>query len=469
MGKRFRISRRAILRGMGSVGLGLPALEIMSSSSGSRSTASAQSGAPKRFLLSYAGLSTGADTRDADLVTPDAPGAGYALTEATQGIADFGVHSDVSMVTGLWVPHKVGDEIPPGGRDLETIHVGKTIPQTLSGTQGTSPRGPTAVEIAADAIAGDRPHRVLHYLVQQESTVGGVEGAINFENDGRRRVAAIQDPRLAYESLFTGFTPPSGGPAPDPMVDEQAVRELRSRRSVLDLVSSSTERLLPRLGTADRQRLELHFDQVRDLETRLDGLNTNPRPNGAGCSALEIGSGLDQRGVADAFARLIVTSWACDLSNVTALSMTERKCWMPMSAISSLPSDAHESTHSAGREVEQLNVALNWLIGQFAHITQLARETPDADGSSLLDNAAMGLFFEGGFGLDPSTGQERRAHSTENMVIFVAGRAGGLRGGEHILGDRRHPARVMTTLLNAVGVETDRLGEISGTIPELVG
>ena len=283
--------------------------------------------------------------------------------------------------------------------------------------------------------------RILHYLVQQTTTQGSLKGGIHFENDGRREVSAIRDPRLAYEALFTGFTPPSsGGTTPDPMVDEQAVRELRSRRSVLDLVSSSTERLLPRLGNADRERLELHFDQIRDLETRLDRLDTTARPTGAGCAAVDIGSGLDQRGAAEAFARLIVTSWACDLSSVTALSMTQKKCWMAMSEISSLPSDAHEATHSAGREVEQLNVALHWLIGQFAHITQLARETPDADGGSLLDNAAMGLFFEGGFGLDPSTGQERRAHSTENMVIFVSGRAGGLRGGEHILGERRHPA-----------------------------
>ena len=309
---------------------------------------------------------------------------------------------------------------------------------------------------------------MLHYLVQQESTVGGVEGAIHFEDGGRREVDAIKDPRLAYESLFAGFAPPSGGETSDPVVDQQAIQELRSRRSVLDLVAGSTERLLPRLGIADRQRLELHFDQIRDLETRLDGLDMTAQPTGVGCAAPDVGRGLDQRGVAEAFARLIVASWACDLSAVTALSMTERKCWMPMSAISSLPSDVHESTHSAGREVEQLNVALHWLIGQFAHITQLARETPGEDGGSLLDHAAMALFFEGGFGLDPSTGQERRAHSTENMVLFVAGRAGGLRGGEHIQGANRHPARVLTTLLNAIGVEGDRLGEIPGTIPELL-
>ena len=84
MSKRFKISRRAVLRGMGSVGVGLPALEIMSSPPATRSTARAQSNASKRFLLAYAGLSTGADTRDSDLVTPSAPGRGYSLTEATQ-------------------------------------------------------------------------------------------------------------------------------------------------------------------------------------------------------------------------------------------------------------------------------------------------------------------------------------------------------------------------------------------------
>ena len=106
MSRKFRISRRTILRGMGSVGLGLPALEIMTPPHGAKSTAQAQATTSKRFLLAYAGASTGADSRQADLVTPNAPGRGYSLTDATQGIADFGVHDDVTMITGLWVPRQ---------------------------------------------------------------------------------------------------------------------------------------------------------------------------------------------------------------------------------------------------------------------------------------------------------------------------------------------------------------------------
>ena len=95
-------------------------------------------------------------------------------------------------------------------------------------------------------------------------------------------------------------------------------------------------------------------------------------------------------------------------------------------------------------------------------------ETPAADGSSVLDNAALTLFFEGGHGFDPKEGDNiNRAHSSDNMAILLSGRAGGLRPGQHIRGEDRHPARVMVSALNAVGVGTDRLGDVAGDIPEL--
>jgi hypothetical protein len=55
------------------------------------------------------------------------------------------------------------------------------------------------------------------------------------------------------------------------------------------------------------------------------------------------------------------------------------------------------------------------------------------------------------------------------MVALIAGRAGGLKPGQHVATDGAHPARVLISAMNAVGVTTDTLGEVSGTIPELLG
>ena len=55
-------------------------------------------------------------------------------------------------------------------------------------------------------------------------------------------------------------------------------------------------------------------------------------------------------------------------------------------------------------------------------------------------------------------------HSTDNMVMLVAGRAGGLKAGQHIVAKDKHPAHVFNTALQALGISKN-LGEISGTVP----
>ena len=53
------------------------------------------------------------------------------------------------------------------------------------------------------------------------------------------------------------------------------------------------------------------------------------------------------------------------------------------------------------------------------------------------------------------------------MAALVAGGAGGLVAGQHIDASGAHPAQVLITAMQAVGVETDTLGEVTGVVPEL--
>jgi hypothetical protein len=53
------------------------------------------------------------------------------------------------------------------------------------------------------------------------------------------------------------------------------------------------------------------------------------------------------------------------------------------------------------------------------------------------------------------------------MIAIVGGHAGGLRVGQHIVATDKHPAQVVLTAMNAVGV-SGGLGEVSGTIPGLL-
>jgi hypothetical protein len=53
------------------------------------------------------------------------------------------------------------------------------------------------------------------------------------------------------------------------------------------------------------------------------------------------------------------------------------------------------------------------------------------------------------------------------MVMLVAGRAGGLKPGKHIKAAGVHPARCLISAMRAAGATGDKLGEVTGTIPEL--
>ena len=53
------------------------------------------------------------------------------------------------------------------------------------------------------------------------------------------------------------------------------------------------------------------------------------------------------------------------------------------------------------------------------------------------------------------------------MVMRAAQRAGGLKPGKHIKATGVHPVRCLISAMRAAGYTGDKLGEVTGTIPEL--
>jgi hypothetical protein len=86
----------------------------------------------------------------------------------------------------------------------------------------------------------------------------------------------------------------------------------------------------------------------------------------------------------------------------------------------------------------------------------------------VLDNVAACYLIEAGGGYSYESGAAFTAHSTDNMAMLVAGGAGGLVRGEHVVApaNANHTANVLISAMHAVGVEQD-LGEVEGYIPEL--
>jgi hypothetical protein len=316
----------------------------------------------------------------------------------------------------------------------------------------------------------------LNYGVQNQGfTTGAYNNArISWRvKDGALvRIDNVTSPQLAYRTLFTSFV------AADPTEAAHATALLDRHKSVIDLVRRSTERLLPELGRADRDRLTRHFDEIRALENRLNAVA--PQTGGACAQYPNPGDDAaadgDEDRRSELFVDLIGMGLACDLSRVATLQIVWENSTMNTKGVIGVDDEMHNISHHFNfhkndpNDVNAPSTAtidiIAWQVKQFARLIKKLKDTEDFDGKTVLDNTAVVMGFEGGYGHDADSGLDQSPHSTENMCILVGGRAGGLRPGQHIIATDKHPASPIISAMNAVGC-AGGLGEISESVPEL--
>lgn len=488
----MKTSRRRFLRGLGGACLTLPLLELFD-----LKTATAAA-APLRYVVCFGGMSLGIDSKNH--VTPTSTGPlTTPLTRGLSPLADAGVVSATTVVSGLEIPWGSGTSIPAGGRAVR-FHSMTTNPM-LSGMRSPSQddeslQGPTSDWILSETLAGPtagtRP--VLAYRVQPASYRGsngtsGGRGIMSARLNGTKleKVTPQFSPQVAFQDLFTGFV------SADPTEALKAKRLLARRKSIIDLVATEAEALTKQLGAADKVRMQRHLDEVRAMELKLQQIQldevgackllTDPGKDPAIGNAVENGDtgGYAAGGAwsneelrAQTIVDLIHMAFTCDLSRVANVVFTFAQCFLNANPIFGHPSDFHELGHysmgGGDKGADAVADAVSWHVKHFARLMQKLDATTDLDGNKILDNTALVLTFEGGLGYDPEQDKQGSSHSSENMMVVVGGRAGGLNknGGQHIVATKEHPARVITTVMGALGGPT-KLGEVSGTIPGLVG
>ena len=488
------LPRRAFLRGLGGAALALPVLDVMLDRHG---TAYADGTAlPRRYVVCFGGHSLGMGYNDPtlpefardeprDMFVPDALGAGYDLKLALEPLGDFGVRDLVSVVSGLRIPYAESGEEPTPVAGVPNIFHGPVLKPLFTGMNSYGPAAASSDQIVAEQIAGDAVFPFLAYRVQPVSYwIDNAENGLtlSIQKDGTP-IQPTASPAVAYKTLMEKIA------LTDPA--EQAARELlmKQRKSVLDLVLGTRDKLISRLGSADRERLERHFDEVRALELRMDKAEVScealpiPEDPPIGGTVVTAGDGeniytseWDQKGWSDEskraelFGDLIAMAFRCDLSRVVSLSLSFESSVMSVYHLTGARVDVHGCSHFAGGTTDSGSTELmsrhmkEYHVKYYAYLVDKLRD--------MIDTTAVVYLCEGGVGRSmesPGPDQQPKAHSTENMACLIAGRAGGLAGGIHVRApeDRNHPANVLIAAMQAVGVADGTLGEVSGAIPEL--
>jgi hypothetical protein len=259
--RRKVVNRRAFLYGAGSVAIGLPFLEGLPE----RSAWAAGSNPIFTFFMCAA---CGVEPkRFWPQSTGDLSGL-LASGKAVDALADHA--KNLLIVKGINFP-LTG---PTGCGHAQGLSQALTAKQpTGSGGQATA-GGPSADYVISQAVnpAGTDPMTLYAGNLRN----GYIADRLSFDSNARVR-ASVDNPYKLYQKL-TGLASPAGStpstpttPTTDPAPSSMAEELVQKRKSVNDLVRGELSSLIqnPKLSMADKQRLQQHFDAIREIENNM--------------------------------------------------------------------------------------------------------------------------------------------------------------------------------------------------------
>jgi hypothetical protein len=241
----------------------------------------------------------------------------------------------------------------------------------------------------------------------------------------------MTDPRSVFDRLFAGFDAAA--------TEEERVRRLGWRLSVLDEVAGDARALQAKLSPSDRHRLDEYLTAVRALEVRLaDPSATSceppPRP----------GSGLARTARIDAMSDLTALALACDLTRVATFMLADGLSLASYPDLGA-PGAHHGYSHHQGdpSNHEALMRIGTWEMERFAYFLR-ALAASDGPQGTLLDASLVFL------GSEVSDGDR---HNHDDMPALLAGHGGGRVGvGQHLDLTGHTYADAYRTMLDALGV-----------------
>ncbi|HEY4361325.1 MAG TPA: DUF1552 domain-containing protein [Bryobacteraceae bacterium] len=437
------ISRRTILRGVGTA-VALPLLDAMIPAFAPAATA-----APvRRFGVVYHPNGV-----IYDQWLPAGTGSQFELSSTLKGLEPF--KDKLIVVTGL--SSDPAEPLGDGGGDhsracgsyLTGVHVKKSdsiVENAVSMDQIAAKTFERDTQLSSLQMTADENSLLgscdLGYSCAYSSTISWLTPTLP--------LMAENNPRVLFERMFG---------ASDSTDARVRGARLKQDRSLLDSVNERVNQLQRELGTADNRKMNDYLAALRDVERRVQKAEEQ--------SSKELPDVNQPAGIPDSFeehVRLLydlqLLAFQSDLTRVTTFLYGREQTGRPYPQIG-VPEPHHPLTHHQGDPVkmEKCTRIQRHHVGLFAEYLEKLQKTPDGDGS-LLDHVIL-LF---GSGISNS---DRHTHGPLPTVV-VGGGAGTLKGGRHLIYPEHTPlANLQLTLLNKLGVPTERLGDSTGQFKEL--
>jgi len=235
-------------------------------------------------------------------------------------------------------------------------------------------------------------------------------------------------------------------------------------RSILDAVTADVRRLRAKLGGPDRGKIDQYLEAVRDVERRMQLAEKQKQTDHDNLPQLG-----GPTGVPSVFSEyyklmtdLMVLAWQTDMTRVCTFQIGHEMSGRAYPELGF--GDAHHSVthHQGDKDKIEKTVQINiFHTKMLAYYLDKLRSTPDGDGS-LLDHAMI-LY---GAAISNS---DRHTHGPL-PTLLVGGGSGALKGGRHLVYPEHTPlTNLQLTMLNLLGVPTEKLGDSTGQFKELSG
>jgi hypothetical protein len=431
------LSRRTVLKGAGAT-IALPLLDAMIPAR----TALAQTAASPLPRMGFIYFPHGAIM---DKWTPSTEGTQFGLPPVLEALEPF--KRQLTVVTGLENKHAVGPThaITPG------TWLSSVSPRVSHDPYG----GITADQIAAQHIGQDTPLPSLE--VSTEEAVGGgacdrsygcsYGATISFRTPSTPLPMEF-NPRKLFQRLFgQGDTP------------EERQLLAAQYASILDVVADKAAALQRRVGAADRVMLDDYLESVREIERRVQKMESRDLSHIALPDApVGIPNSFDEQ--LNLMFDTVALAWQANLTRVTSFMMAAEVSNMTYNHVD--VSDAfHALSHhqnNAAKMARLLRVQ-TYHTRVFSRFVQKLADMPDGDGS-MLDHSIL---------LYGSNMSNSNAHDHFPLPSAVlGGGCGAIKGGQHLrYPDRTPVSNLLVTLLNRAGVPIDSLGDSTGELAEV--
>lgn len=446
--KPVRLSRRAMLRGAGGVAVGLPFMEIMTSSR------PAQAATPKRYITFFspngtiqsAWMPQGTETS----FTMPRILAPLAANQANLVVLT-GLNNVVGSGKGPGDAHMRGMGAMLTGTELQrgTLQGGRGDPAGLGG-------GISVDQAIANGIGTNTKFKSLELGIQSRG--GGTVWGYSSYTGPNQPLPPDRDPASVFNRVFGALG----------TNNTDLMRIQSERKSVLDAVIQSYAKLAVKLGSTDKAKLDEHVTNIRDLETRITAPGTESM---GGVCAKPASPTIDPL-ANDNFPQvgrlqtdMLVRAMACDLTRVGTLQWEwsvgqVRHTWADPSINRGHHDISHDGDNNADSQ-EKLTKINVWYAQQFNYLLESLKAIPEGTGT-MLDNTMILWCNELSRG---------NVHSHAPMHYVMAGKAGGaLRTGRFLKYNNESHNNMLVSMLNVMGIPATTFGNpeyCTGPLPGL--